>query len=815
LSLDIGGGIGGGSTSRINDINPDDIESIEIVKGPAAATLYGIQAANGVVRITTKKGTAGRAKWNVSTEGGSVSDHNAYLLNYFPTFDILPTASPEYLANGFTCTLQDQFLGNCNITGITKYSPLVNKDTKPFKAGFRQQYNTSVSGGTDQASYFLAAGYESEDGVFRLPQMEEDSVRLANGGITANQIRPNTLRKLSVRANVGANVSKTADIQATMAYVSSTTRLVENDNSFLTITGSAEASANTPDLNRGWFYTPAQLFAELAEQNIGRFTGGLTTNWRPRTWLTTRATVGFDATAENDKNFFPTGQVADYSNNIRGVLRLNKANITQTSIDLAGTANYKFSEALTAKTSVGAQWFRNLVRGTLVTGTGLSPGQENLAGSSVEARDTAFESRTAGAFAEEAFAYKERLFLTAAARLDGGSSFGKNFQDAIYPKTSVSWLTSNEPFWHLSWMNTFRLRAALGASGQIPGATDGLKSYVGVPGVKNGQGFSGVLLSNSGNDNLKPERSTEFEAGFDAGLAHDKVTVEFSYYTKTTSDALIAAEVAGSGGTQQIQFRNLARVRNHGLELAISAAPINTPNFSMDFTISGSITKNKVLALGAGDTALVFGFYQQDRPGYPAGGFWGLPLLGYSDANHDGIIDQSEIRVGDHAVYQGSALPTRELALNSGFNFFHDRIRLASQWDYRGGNMVDNSMENFRCSAVFNCRAEFDRTAPLEDQAKAQAALVYGGNQFAFIEPGWFIKLREVSLTFYGTPKIAHALGTSSISLTLAARNLLTITNYTGVDPEVNAFGQDNFAASDFESQPQVRYLIARINASF
>jgi TonB-linked SusC/RagA family outer membrane protein len=817
LSLDIGGGIGGGSTSRINDLNPDDIESIEIVKGPAAATLYGIQASNGVVRITTKKGVSGKAKWNVSTEAGQVADHNTYLQNYFPNFTISPTASQDYLDNGFTCTLQDQFNGNCTINSLTKYSPLTNPATRPLKPGFRQQQNLSVSGGTDQANYFLAAGYETEDGVFRLPAQEEDSVRRANNGaIPKTQIRPNALSKLSVRANLGANVSKTADVQASLAYVTSSTRLVENDNSFLTITGSAEASANTPDVMGGWFFTPAQLFAELAQQDIGRFTGGLTTNWRPRTWLTTRATFGYDATAQNDEQFFPTGQVAPYQQDTLGQLQLNRADVSQTSIDLASTATYKISPSLGGKTSVGAQWFRNLLRGTLVKGgPGLAPGQENLNGVTISGRDTSFESRTAGAFVEEELNYKERLFVTGAVRLDGASSFGKSFSDAVYPKTSVSWLTSSEPFWHLPWLNTFRLRAALGASGQLPRSTDAIKSYAGVLGKKDGIGSSGVLISNSGNDNLKPERSTEFEAGFDAGLAHDKVTVELTFYTKTTKDALVAVPLPPSNGEVQTQFRNLARIRNKGLELAISAAPISTPNFSLDFTLSGSITNNKVLSLGDSVAPISFGFYQQDRAGYTAGGFWGLPLLGFNDANHDGIIDQSEVRVGDTLVYQGSPLPTREAALNIGMNFFHDRIRLAGQWDYRGGNTVDNSMENFRCSAVFNCRGEFDKTASLEEQAKAQAVLLSGGNAFGYFEPGWFIKLREVSLTFYGTPGMARALGASSISLTLAARNLLTITDYTGVDPEVNAFGQDGFAVSDFESQPQVRYLIARVNASF
>jgi len=129
---------------------------------------------------------------------------------------------------------------------------------------------------------------------------------------------------------------------------------------------------------------------------------------------------------------------------------------------------------------------------------------------------------------------------------------------------------------------------------------------------------------------------------------------------------------------------------------------------------------------------------------------------------------------------------------------------------------VDNSLEQFRCFSIGNCRGLYDKTAPLSEQARAQATFLPGaGNSVAFLEPGWFIKLREVSLTFQAPDKWARAFRASRLSLTIAGRNLGTITDYTGVDPEVNAFAQNNFASSDFESQAQVRYWTARLNVGF
>jgi len=222
---------------------------------------------------------------------------------------------------------------------------------------------------------------------------------------------------------------------------------------------------------------------------------------------------------------------------------------------------------------------------------------------------------------------------------------------------------------------------------------------------------------------------------------------------------------------------------------------------------------------------IFIGFYQQHRAGYPAGGFW-APTFTFNDANGDGIIDldpnrdgvfdDAEVALSDSAVFRGSAIPTREASLNSQLAFFGGNVVLGTQFDYRGGHLVDNSLEQFRCFSVVNCRGLYDRSAPLEEQAKAQATfLPGGGNSVAFLEPGWFIKLRELSLTFFAPDRWARMFRANRLSLTLAGRNLWTIDDYSGVDPEVNAFAQDNFASSDFESQAQVRYWTARVNVGF
>jgi TonB-linked SusC/RagA family outer membrane protein len=816
-TLDIGGfGQGAGAApSRINDLNPEDIESIEIVKGPAAATLYGIQASNGVVRITTKRGRAGKARWNLYTELGAVRDHNTYPINFNGRDSTQATGIDEGW-DGF-CIVQFELDGICTQTSVSTFSPLDDPTTTPLKTGLRQQYGANVSGGTEQFTYYLSGDYENEDGVYRLPGFEEDSVREIRGEVPDHQLRPNTLERVSLRANLGANVSADADIQANVGYSSSDARFVENDNSFLTITGSAEASGLPEDVNRGWFFIPAELFAQLNQQGTERFIGGLTGNWRPLSWLTTRATLGYDVTNRQDVQFWPTGQVADYLENRAGLKYDNRFQISQTSVDLAASARFKLSSTLGSKTSVGAQFYRDYATGTFATGRGLPAGSETITGAgSTEARDTTVESRSIGTYVEQEFAIKERLFVTGALRFDDNSAFGENFDATVYPKASVSWLVSEEPFFGQSgFLNTLRLRGAFGVSGQQPGTTDALRYFSPVAGKRGGVAGTGITFGSLGNQDLKPERSREFEVGFDASMLRERVSLELTYYNKRTRDALVQRNVAPSIGASEFQFFNLAEVKNHGLELAINTRVIDTRSVAWDVALSGSVYDNELVELGEGVEPIIFGFgLQRHAEGYPLGGYWARPITGFEDANGNGIIEAGEVTVADEAVFRGRALPNKEASLNSALTLFDGRVRVGTQFDYRGGHYLDNAIESFRCTPVLNCQGLVDRNAPLEEQARAQAVL-NEATEWGYYEPAWFIKLRELSLTLFAPDSWAQRFRASRLSLTLAGRNLWTITDYSGVDPEVNAFAQDNFATSDFESQPQVQYWTARLNIGF
>jgi TonB-linked SusC/RagA family outer membrane protein len=816
--------IGGQSTSRINDLNPDDIANVEIVKGPSAATLYGIQAANGVVLITTKRGASGRPRWSLFTEQGIMQDNNTYRTNYFGrTNDVLPdgTVIDPY------CTLLAVVQGDCTQTAVDKVNPLNDPRERPFTTGHSQHYGLNVSGGSDFATYYVSADYDGEGGPYRLRGVDFDSVLSADAGkIPTDQLRPNRLGKLALRANTVARVASNADVTVSLGYVTSQLRLTENDNTLNSIIGSGDGSGNPLDFNRGWFLVPAEIFAERNQQGIGRFTGGLTGNWRPAPWLTTRATFGYDVTNRQDTQFWPTGQVNvnAYPQQALGEIDVTRGQTSQLSLDLVGSANYKLSSAWGAKTSVGGQFFRNLATSTFTRGRGLVPGAESVFGAaSTEGSDDYVESRSIGGFVEQQVSLRERLFLTAGLRLDNNSAFGKNFNTRPLPKVSASWLALDRP--NAGGINTVRLRSAYGQSTQQPGSSDARRFYSSAAVRLEGNSETGVNLANLGNIDLKPEKSQEIEGGMDLALLKSRVTVEGTFFYKRTDDALIRREIAPSTGTTFSQFFNLGRVSNRGFEFTVDARVIDGRWLGWDLTFSGSFTHNNLDQLGAGIAPITVGFSQRHVQGYPLGGFWDYPILSFSDANGNGVIEPGEVVLGDTLEFRGPPIPTRELALNSGISLFKGRFRIGTQFEYRGGHIVDNATESFRCAGgVIYCRGLVDPTAPLDEQARAVAATYPDPTgrltEWGFFEPGWFIKLRELSFTFNAPDTWARALRASRLSLTLSGRNLWTITDYSGIDPEVNGFGQGNgesagFSSTDFFSQPQIRYWMLRVNLGF
>jgi TonB-linked SusC/RagA family outer membrane protein len=825
-------GVGGQEPGRLNDLNPDEIASIEIVKGPSAAALYGTQAANGVVLITTKRGTPGRTTWNFYTEQGVQTD----VANYPANYDAVTGA-------GTRCQLIQVAHLSCTQARIASFNPLENPATSPFKAGYQQQYGAQVSGGNDQTTYFVSGQLDGQTGVYSMPDKQQEILlnETSRTELRPEEIHPNYLKKVSLRANLTSKLSDKATVAISTGYVSSRLRLPQNDNDVLGIitngyTGGGLGTDSTDIPTYGFNSAPRRTFQVLATQDVERFTGSITAEWRPLPWLSGRATAGTDVTQRVEGDIQRFGEGPDFADLRLGFADDNRYRIFSWTANATTTASFQLTPRVSSKTSVGVQYFHDLLNGNETSGQFLPPGGLTVGGASLrDAFDTTSETVTLGSYVEQVVGLNDRLFFTGALRIDKNSALGKNLGSVTYPKGALSWLVSDEPFFPQSnTLNRMRLRIAYGASGLQPGVTDALRYFSGIAVAADGDEQPGVTLAGLGNADLKPERSTEVEAGFDVGLLNDRVGLELTYYHKKTKDAIISVTTPTTTGFPTGVFRNVGSVRNRGFEGVLNVRPVQTPTISWDITLSGSTNNNKLLEKiidGKPDTnPIIFNSSNQRHAiGYPLGGYWVRPIISYNDINSDGIIDTNEVVVGAKPVFVGPSQPTKELALNTGLTLFHNRIRIGGQLDYRGGHKLWNLTEEFRCrSGRQGCRENYDKSVGLGEQAGVVALRFINPatrrTSFGFIEPGWFVKLRELSLTYNLPETVARQVHAQRASITLTGRNLHTWTDYTGVDPEVNGQGQssqsqgfnrNDFFVRDFVTQPPVRYWLVRVNLGF
>ena len=823
-------GTGGQSISRINDINPEDIESIDIVKGPSAATLYGTQAANGVVRITTRRGLAGRARWNFYAEGGVLNDNNTYPINYF-SWGRLRSNN-----NTVQCLLPASALpaastGSCAIDSLTSFNVLQDQKSSFFGTGYRGQLGLQVSGGSDAVQYFVSGELENELGHYRLP--ESEYARIATERLVSElpyeQYRPNEVQKVSVRTNVNALLSPKADVSANVGLVMSDARLPQNDNNVTGMLPSGLFGRGFAGTRAGFggqwgFSLPGEVFAITVNQDITRFTSALNGNWRPTSHLSAHMTVGVDHTTRVDELTQLRDQGPAFSTFRRGRRQDNRFNINQYTVDLSGTGSYALSPTVNAKTTLGVQYLRDYFWGVRAQGLELTPGgQTTGAGSLLSTSEETAESITLGTYVEQVVAWKDRRFFTAALRLDDNSAFGKDFAAVIYPKVQASWVISDEEFFPSLSGSNLRLRAAYGQSGRQPGSTDAARFLQPATAAINGVDVGGLIVGELGNSELKPERTAEFELGFDLGFRRGRGNIEFTYYSRLTNDALVNRPIPPSLGASASTFQNIGSVANSGIEGAISYGANIASAIGIDVTLGGSWNTNELKTLGEGVSPIINGRIRQ-VPGYPLFGYWDRPIMGYNDRDGDGVIEfntdtsLTEVFVGDTAVFLGYSIPRTSLQLNLGVTLLNNRLRVGGLLDYRGGFKQNNFTEYFRCtsSAANNCGAINDPNAPLDQQARAIAARTpqYGATAAGYLEDASFIKLRELSFSYSAPATWARAIRAGALSFTLAGRNLKTWSDYTGIDPELNGNGQSDNAI-DFLTQPPVTFWTFRVNVGF
>lgn len=768
---------GSGIAGRLNDLDPDQVESIEIIKGPAAATLYGTEAANGVIQVITKKGKVTTRpdikfglrfgdSWFMNPEGRIVQPINR-------VNGVLVSWNP---------VAQEKALGN-----------------HLFVDGFGQGYTLSITGGNPNVNYYAGVTYDYDKGV-------EPT---------------NYQKRFTANASIGITPSAKYDINLSFGAVKNNINQAFEAGAggiwFSTIFGDP-ALASGP--TRGFLFGPPeyQWYARQPKQIVNRYTISAQMSHRPADWFSHRLIVGLDQTEEGSEQlnrYLPPEYVQfNPGTAALGGKFQQRRDIAYTTVDYAGSIKANLTSNWRSTTSVGGQIYRR--RTDLVWADGQqfpAPGLETVAATAVRVGfDDYVVNTTVGVYAEQKFAFKERLYLTGALRVDNNSAFGENFDFVTYPKVGASYVMKEGGDGTVS---ALRLRGAYGQSGQQPEAFAALRSYQPVTG---GDGGPAVIPQFVGNPDLKPERSSELELGFDAGFFNDRVSADFNFYTQTTKDAILLQSIAPSFGFPGTQFTNIGSIKNTGIELQLSGAAIQGDNVDLQLNFSVSHNTNEVTDLGEGVTAL--NNITGPKVGFPVDAIFRRKVVSadFNEATGRAINVLCDDNNGGGVactsapgVYLGVWDPRFEGSFSANLTLWK-RLRLYGLVDFKDGNKHFDNNRRALCQVFLRCDENFNpqnydvlMIAELQSNNVAQSWIINDAS---------FAKLRELAAQYTLPRNVAGFLGGRDATIGISARNLHTWTSWSGLDPEAY-FVTQLFTRLEQDNTPQLASVMFTVNITF
>jgi TonB-dependent starch-binding outer membrane protein SusC len=655
VRMDAGGGYGlgfvgtggGGTPSRLDDIDPNSIERVEVLKGAAAATLYGTEASNGVIVITTKRGNVGAPRWSFQIEQAA---------SQFPSGRIEPQWG--YARSDTQATRLSRFYGQ-QLAPFQTFSRSFAE--RLFETGRATTSNLSVSGGTPLITYYVGGRFYSEDGPFtaerfNLPSTSPEPVGVRSRDISTKYqgdvsvgISPSTLFRVNVRALYAQSHNEVPENNNsiyspyTLALFSQPQR-AECYNSRVLPGAPPDGVAATEMCVGPGNPTGASSFAAIREslqrsieQDARHFNGAVRASYLPNSKWTFDGTFGIDAVSQRSEAFLPFGNNYDGRTAQANQGDKDVSDRTTQVVTLSTNANWStdfWRDRISSQLLFGAQGFITKENEESSTNQGFpGPGIEVVQGGSAPRVFEFFSSVVnAGYFAQEQIGWRDWLFLTAGARYDYNSAFGEEAGGVLYPKASISVIPSDRAGYASSFLGrylpTLRLRAALGKAGRQPGAFDKLTTYEALT----GESGSGLVPDNLGNQKLKPEVATEWEVGSEIGLFNNRVAVDFTRWERRLTDALVERQFPVTGGFRDLQLDNIGRMDAWGWDLKVRGFPVNRPNTSIELYANTAFLSQIVRSLGGAPPLKVGGSYVRYRnflmEGYAPGALFGAKLPG-------------------------------------------------------------------------------------------------------------------------------------------------------------------------------------------
>jgi TonB-linked SusC/RagA family outer membrane protein len=763
--------LGGYTQNRLVDINPNDIERIEILKGAAAAAIYGSRASNGVVQIFTKKGKIGAPK---ITYTASVNVNK--IRKNLPYND----AQLEWDANGVAVP-------------ATRY----NYQDYIFTSGTGYENSLSINGGTEKTKYAFSGSLYKNEGIVRNTDFGRKTLRLRIDQELYSWL------DLSVGSFISSN--KSNDMPNGKNY-GPITALIFADN---TNDQDPDEFGNYPNIGL-WMPSPRETIDRIdASQKNFRSISDIQLKLSPFEGFKVNYTFGFDHSNTEGLLFVPRGV------NTRPNGRSEKATINSNMYNSDFNMSYQFdiNDKIKSTTGFGYsyQYEKNEAFGVKNDQVGPIDGViVTDPSNAIGGADFRSEASYWGGFLQQTFAYNDRIFLTIAGRIDGASTFGENERQQFYPKISASYNISDEDFWNNSLINTLKLRAAWGQAGNLTALSPyQIFTNYNQQNYNGNIGYFPSLLQ--GNENLKPERQTELEFGFDMAMFNNKLSLEFSYYNQEVEDLLIGRSLSPSTGFGN-RFDNIGTMTNKGFELLLKAKPING-DFNWNVIATLSHNKNTVTHVEGGRLSLGMFGTSVAQTNEPIGSFYGTFFA--RDANGANLLDSNGFVQRARGHYEETVLSDGETVLvaveDYDANGQPSGTLLKKIIGDPNPDFVASITNEFEYKNLgFRFQLDFIQGNDVMSWDKRMGYLFKGGQQTAqelngdvpkgssrpnffifesFIEDGSYIKLREVAL-FYNLKIDKPYL--YNVKFTLSGTNLISFDNYYGFDPEVNTEGQSN-----------------------
>lgn len=752
---------GGTGEDRLSDLNPDDIDHIEVLKGAAAATLYGSEASNGVIQIFTKRGKSESApQWAINLGTGFDRQRANYQTHLYPLF-----------------------VGPDGTRALDMNETLI-------KNGLFQSYAAEVQGGASRAAYFVSGDYSKEVG----------------------SIQPNDQSKGNVRLNVNWNASDKLTFDVHSAFARDYINALQSGNNWATLTGNAEngdprQATKARPYGEAWI-SVADIEKIKTTSDANRWTGGATANYALTPAFSNRLTIGADIVDEQKERLFP--QEGNYGSAY--VTNGEKTNATRNysvyTADYLGTVNFHLPKGIGSTFSFGGQGFYETEVLTAAIGKQFAgPGISTVsAASQTFGAEQYTHAVQVGGLAQNRFSFGDRLFTTVGVRVDGNSAFGSGFGYQTYPKIDAAYnLDAYE--WLPKSVSSLKLRAALGTAGKAPGPFDSFQTFQPVAVYTN---TPALIPQGPGNLKLGPEKSTEVDVGFDAGFFGDRLGIEASMFKTTVKNAIVPVLLPPSQGFTNTQSQNIGGIENHGWEASISLLTLERASFSWRNEIRMDGLRNKVTSLG-GNTGVTDAFGNPIKVGYPIGAVFGIKPVSYAKPTAN---DPTGTWTGtDTAEYFGPPLPTLNLSYAPTLKW--RAFTLYSLITMERGAWFNNGDYPYRFRQ--HTGDDFLKLlGPNGANTFSSDSAVNYWHTFDAFDKRDNVRLRSISLGFDIPDRYASAVRFGRTSMVLSANNLMWWDHCRCNDPNSNWAGADSFGNNGaFLTDPSPRTFRMTVRTRF